>query len=137
MVEIWHPILDDNSEVATMLGDRDITLARYTIKIETFSALSEMMLDTKVQKYETDLFEASGQKWKLSLYPTGDKERNGDGYISLYLVIAETDNLPLGWEVMNVYFKLFVFDKIQDKYMNFQGNLYGNLIPMNKKSHKT
>lgn len=53
----------NSAEVATMPGDREITSAWYTIKIETFSALSEMMLDTKVQKYETDLFEASGYKW--------------------------------------------------------------------------
>ncbi|THF99090.1 hypothetical protein TEA_024263 [Camellia sinensis var. sinensis] len=55
---------------------------------------------------------------KLSLYPNGDKERKG-GHISLYLVIAETSNLPLGWEV-NVSFKLFVYDQIQDKYVTIQ-----------------
>ncbi|CAL5381010.1 unnamed protein product [Camellia sinensis] len=56
---------------------------------------------------------------KLSFYPNGDKTRKGEGHISLYLVIAETSNLPIGWEV-NVNFKLFVYDQIQDKYMTIQ-----------------
>ncbi|THG20563.1 hypothetical protein TEA_005203 [Camellia sinensis var. sinensis] len=53
------------------------------------------------------------------VYPNGDKERNGERHISLYLVIAETGKLPLGWEV-NVRFTLFEYDHIQDKYMTFQ-----------------
>jgi len=55
----------------------------------------------------------------LSLYPHGDKERNGEGHISLYLAIAGREDLPLGWEV-NVNFKFFVYDQIQDKYMTVQ-----------------
>ncbi|XP_058189340.1 MATH domain and coiled-coil domain-containing protein At1g31390-like [Rhododendron vialii] len=57
--------------------------------------------------------------WKMSVYPNGDQERNGKGYISLYLKIMETINLPLGWEV-NLNFKLFLLDQIQDKYMAVQ-----------------
>ncbi|CAL5441037.1 unnamed protein product [Camellia sinensis] len=55
----------------------------------------------------------------MSLYPNGDEERNRKEHISPYLVIAETNNLPPGWEV-NVSFKLFVYDQIQDKYMTIQ-----------------
>ncbi|XP_028055710.1 uncharacterized protein LOC114259874 [Camellia sinensis] len=66
---------------------------------------------------------STGQNFsvKLSPYPNGDEERNGEEYISLYLVIAETNNLPPGWEV-NVSFKLFVYHEIQDKYMTIQGS---------------
>lgn len=78
-----------------------------------------MLLDAKQKNFESAVFEASGYKWTLSLYPRGDKERNGEEHISLYLAIADRDNLPLGWEV-NVNFKLFVFDQIQDKYMTVQ-----------------
>ncbi|XP_058189029.1 MATH domain and coiled-coil domain-containing protein At3g58400-like isoform X3 [Rhododendron vialii] len=112
-----HPILDYNSEVARSL--REIPPAHYTLKIKSFSLLSQMLLDTQQKNFESAVFEANGYKWKLSLYPHGDKERNGEGHISLYLVIADRDNLPLGWEV-NVNFKLFVFDQIQDKYMTVQ-----------------
>ncbi|XVF22811.1 hypothetical protein REPUB_Repub12eG0203100 [Reevesia pubescens] len=53
---------------------------------------------------------------RLVLYPNGNKNNNGDGFISLYLGIEETENLPLNWEV-NVEFKLFVLDQIHDQYL--------------------
>ncbi|CAL5381002.1 unnamed protein product [Camellia sinensis] len=106
-----------SSEVTRSL--RDIPPSHYIFKIEPFSQLSKALLDTEVQSYESDIFEASGYKWRLSLYPNGDEKRNGKGYISLYLVIAETSKLPLGWEV-NVNFKLFVYNQIQDKYLTIQ-----------------
>ncbi|KAL7187940.1 hypothetical protein ACSBR1_037891 [Camellia fascicularis] len=111
------PLHNANSEVARSL--RDIPPAHYTLKIESFSELAQLLLDAEVQNYESDIFEAGGYKWKLCLHPNGDKERNGEGHISLYLVIVETSDLPLGWEV-NVNFKLFVYDQIQDKYMTIQ-----------------
>ncbi|XAR69321.1 Ubiquitinyl hydrolase 1 [Bertholletia excelsa] len=115
-----HPLpVDIGSSGKISRSLRDIPPAHYTLKIESFSQLSEMLSDTKAHNYVSEVFEASGYKWKLSLYPKGDKERNGEGHISLYLVIAETKDLPLGWEV-NVNFKLFLFDQIQDKYMAIQ-----------------
>ncbi|KAL7166585.1 hypothetical protein ACSBR2_037286 [Camellia fascicularis] len=98
---------------------RKIPPAHFIFKIESFSQLSQLLSDVEVQNCESDIFEASGYKWKLSFYPNGDKKRKGEGHISLYLVIAETSNLPLGWEV-NVNFKLFVYDQIQGKYMTIQ-----------------
>ncbi|PPS00200.1 hypothetical protein GOBAR_AA20464 [Gossypium barbadense] len=56
---------------------------------------------------------------RLSLYPNGDNKSNGNGFISLYLVIEETENLPLTWEV-NVSFRLFVLDQIRDKYLTIE-----------------
>ncbi|CAL5359402.1 unnamed protein product [Camellia sinensis] len=111
------PLHNANSDIARSL--RDIPPAHYTLKIESFSELAQLLLDAEVQNYESDIFEAGGYKWKLCLHPNGDKETNGEGHISLYLVIAETSDLTLGWEV-NVNFKLFVYDQIQDKYMTIQ-----------------
>ncbi|PON60895.1 E3 ubiquitin-protein ligase SIN-like [Parasponia andersonii] len=51
--------------------------------------------------------------------PNGDKKKNVENYISLYLVIAELDNLPPCWGV-NVNFKLFVYDQIKDRYLTVQ-----------------
>ncbi|XP_028065572.1 ubiquitin carboxyl-terminal hydrolase 12-like isoform X6 [Camellia sinensis] len=114
------PLHNANSEVTRSL--REIPPAHFIFKIESFSQLSQLLSDAEVQNCESDIFEASGYKWlslKLSFYPNGDKKRKGEGHISLYLVIAETSNLPLGWEV-SVNFKLFVYDQIQDKYMTIQ-----------------
>ncbi|CAL5429333.1 unnamed protein product [Camellia sinensis] len=109
-----HPVPRDEETL-------EMPPAHYTFKINSFSLLSTMLTRIGEEKHESDSFEAGGYLWRLSLYPYGRKERNADGYISLYLVIAETNTLPLGWEV-NVIFKLFVYDQIQDKYLTFQGD---------------
>ena len=53
-------------------------------------------------------------------YPNGDTENNGENYVSLYLEIAETEAFPVPWEV-NVNFKLFVHDQLEDNYLVIQG----------------
>uniref|UniRef100_A0A6N2M1I6 MATH domain-containing protein n=1 Tax=Salix viminalis TaxID=40686 RepID=A0A6N2M1I6_SALVM len=99
-------------EKDTVREERHVAPAHYSMKIDSFSVLSEMVDNS----YESREFEASGYKWKLVLYPNGDKSRNGDGYISLYLVMADTTGFPPGWEI-NAIFKLFVHDQLQDKYL--------------------
>ncbi|KAL7206342.1 hypothetical protein ACSBR2_019117 [Camellia fascicularis] len=95
---------------------RDVPPAHYNLKIEFFSSFLKY---TSTENYESGVFEAGGCKWKLSLHPNGNKRRNVNGHISLYLAIAETKTLPPGWEI-NVNFKLFVFDHIRDKYLTIQ-----------------
>ncbi|XP_052206463.1 MATH domain and coiled-coil domain-containing protein At3g58270-like isoform X3 [Diospyros lotus] len=94
---------------------RHVRPAHYIFKIKSFSLLSEF----DVEKWESNDFDSGGYKWGLSLYPNGDEERNGNGHISLYLVIRDTNSLPPGWEVY-VQFKLFAFNHIQDKYLTVQ-----------------
>ncbi|KAE9447100.1 hypothetical protein C3L33_21006, partial [Rhododendron williamsianum] len=50
---------------------RDIPPAHYCIKINNFS----FMVNNKVEDYESGVFEVGGYKWKLSLYPNGNKKR--------------------------------------------------------------
>uniref|UniRef100_A0A6N2KF27 MATH domain-containing protein n=1 Tax=Salix viminalis TaxID=40686 RepID=A0A6N2KF27_SALVM len=109
--------------VDTVREERHVAPAHYSMKINSFSVLSEMVDNS----YESREFEASGYNWspkalKLVLYPNGDKSRNGDGYISLYLVMAATTGFPPGWEI-NAIFKFFVFDQLQDKYLMLDGGL--------------
>ncbi|KAI8554619.1 hypothetical protein RHMOL_Rhmol05G0112000 [Rhododendron molle] len=106
---------NNNDAVGVLRTIRDAQPAHYLFKIESFSILSE----EKIEKYESDDFEVGGYKWGLCFYPNGNKKRNGDGHISLYLVIRDTDELPPGWEV-NVQFKFFVFDHVRDKYLTVQ-----------------
>ncbi|KAK3021046.1 hypothetical protein RJ639_047293 [Escallonia herrerae] len=56
---------------------------------------------------------------RLHLYPDGDKIHDADGYVSLYLVLAEAKSLPMGWEI-DVNFRLFVHDQIRDRYYTIQ-----------------
>ncbi|KAB5516009.1 hypothetical protein DKX38_026657 [Salix brachista] len=98
--------------VDTVREERHVAPAHYSMKIDSFSLLSEMVDNS----YESREFEASGVLLKLVLYPNGDESRNGDGYISLYLVMADTTGFLPGWEI-NAIFKFFVFDQLQDKYL--------------------
>ncbi|KAK1591499.1 hypothetical protein Q3G72_008683 [Acer saccharum] len=50
---------------------------------------------------------------KLVLYPNGNKSKNVKDHISLYLTLADTSSLPLGWEVYAVL-RLFLLDQRKD-----------------------
>ncbi|XP_050209543.1 uncharacterized protein LOC126660218 [Mercurialis annua] len=94
---------------------RSLPPAHYIFNIQNFSLLS----DAKAESFHSADFEVGGYKWKLSLYPGGNKKKNGDGYVSLYLVLSESNELTFNKEV-NVYFKLFVYDHIRDNYWIIQ-----------------
>ncbi|XP_057965763.1 MATH domain and coiled-coil domain-containing protein At3g58360-like [Malania oleifera] len=93
------------------LEGRDAPPCHYTFKIQSFSMLSA----ASVEKVCSEKFEAGDYKWKLIIYPKGDKSRDGQGHVSIYLALVDTNTLPAGWEV-NVIFKLFVFNDDVDQY---------------------
>ncbi|KAK3005118.1 hypothetical protein RJ639_016508 [Escallonia herrerae] len=93
---------------------QDVPSVQYQVTINNFSVLQS----SKLEKYETGLFEACNHKWKLSLYPNGNTNRGGKDHLSLYLEIA-TKNLPRGWKV-EVNMKLLVYDHKRDKFWAFQ-----------------
>nr|GLL24281.1 uncharacterized protein LOC109159016 isoform X2 [Ipomoea trifida] len=97
---------------------RDIPPAHFIFMIRSFSLLDE----TGNEKHESGVFQACDKKWKLCVYPKGKKKQadgDGDGHISLYLEIVDTNNYPRGWDV-HVKFSLFVYDYVQDKYLTVQ-----------------
>ncbi|KAK1398481.1 hypothetical protein POM88_008344 [Heracleum sosnowskyi] len=94
----------------------------YMLKIENFSLVSKAM-----EYYLSNYFEASGYKWRLSMYFNGKKKasegRTGTGgeesYLSVYLVSADPDVLGNGL-MIDVHFKFFVYDQIQKNYVVFE-----------------
>ncbi|XP_022773693.1 BTB/POZ and MATH domain-containing protein 3-like [Durio zibethinus] len=94
---------------------RDLRPAHYLFNIESFS----LLVNTGLEKYESHAFEVGGYNWRLSLYPNGNKKSNGFGFISLYLQIEGTENLPRAWEVY-ANFRFFVLDQIRDKYLTIE-----------------
>ncbi|GLT58522.1 hypothetical protein SLA2020_314080 [Shorea laevis] len=99
---------------------RDNPSSHGTLNLESFSLLSQLIPQIQEKKYESEVFEAEGNKWRLSLHLNGDKERGDDGHISLYLKIVETQTLPLG-RMVGVNFKLFLYNHIRGKYYTYQG----------------
>ncbi|GLU05158.1 hypothetical protein SLE2022_222720 [Rubroshorea leprosula] len=90
----------------------DAPPTHYVVKIQLFS----LLLKNSVENYESGDFEAGSYKWKLILYPGGNKSRNVKDYISLYLAIADTDSVNGNSEV-RASFKLFLLDQSKDNYL--------------------
>ncbi|KAI6668050.1 hypothetical protein NL676_036599, partial [Syzygium grande] len=101
---------------------RALPPAHYSLKIESFSALSRLDKD----RYNSEVFKAGGYKWRLSLYPNGKEEDNESEYISLYLSFEERDKLSEGLKV-HVDYKLFVHNKSQKQYLTIQGGSFHGL----------
>ncbi|KAI9080613.1 hypothetical protein K1719_037419 [Acacia pycnantha] len=84
--------------------------------INSFSLLSKASLE----KYTSDVFEAGGYQWTLSIYPNGNEEKDGRDHISIYLnLMVRKSNFPVGWEV-NAIVNLFVYDFLRDEYFSTQ-----------------
>ncbi|KAH7511479.1 hypothetical protein JRO89_XSUnG0199000 [Xanthoceras sorbifolium] len=105
--------VNEQDGVARFISDAPPT--HYKLKIQLFS----LLVKNAVEKYESAEFEAGGYKWKLVLYPNGNKSKNVRDHISLYLTLANTSSLPLGWEVYAVV-RLFLLDQSKDNYLTVQ-----------------
>ncbi|KAK4856746.1 hypothetical protein QYF36_020708 [Acer negundo] len=80
--------VDEQDGVVRLISDAPPT--HYKLKIQLFS----LLVKNAVEKYESAEFEAGGYKWKLVLYPNGNKSKNVKDHISLYLTLADTSSLP-------------------------------------------
>lgn len=86
----------------------------FTMKIRSFSLLKQ-----SVDRYDSREFEAGGYKWKLVLFPNGNKSstkyNTESDYISLYLEMAGEKPIEPGWEV-TVDFKFFLLSHTRNIY---------------------
>ncbi|KAH9687456.1 TRAF-like family protein [Citrus sinensis] len=106
---------DFADQVAISRSISNVPPAHFLLKIETFSSLVE----NNVENCESLEFDAGGYKWKLVVYPNGNKKKNVKDHISLYLAMVDTSSLGLGWEVY-VIFRLFVLDQNKDEFLILQ-----------------
>ncbi|KAL3714585.1 hypothetical protein ACJRO7_006488 [Eucalyptus globulus] len=97
---------------------RDVAPTHYVLKIESFSLFAK---NNKL-KYESNEFEAGGYKWKLILYPNGDKSRNGEDHISIYLAVSGTSAFQSGGAI-HVAVSFSLYDQVRDRYLTEQGRV--------------
>ncbi|XP_068331641.1 ubiquitin C-terminal hydrolase 12-like [Pyrus communis] len=95
----------------------DSSPTHYTLKIASFSLLTKLSAD----KYESGELEVAGYKWKLVLYPNGNKKKNVEGHISVYLEMVGADSLQTGSEVY-VDFRFFLLDQNKGMFLVLQAN---------------
>ncbi|XP_022775874.1 uncharacterized protein LOC111317724 [Durio zibethinus] len=110
---------------------RNVAPAHYTLEIESLPFLKEILSKTGLHSYESPEFQASGYKWRLILYPEGDKQRGGEGHISLYLEIVGIQNLGRPWEI-DALLNFFVFDASWAQYKSFQDGRVKRFNAVNK-----
>ncbi|XP_061360252.1 ubiquitin C-terminal hydrolase 12, partial [Gastrolobium bilobum] len=104
----------------------DAPPTHYLMKVQSFSLLAK----NSIERYESGNFEAGGYKWKLVLYPIGNKSKNVKDHISLYLALDEAGSLQPGWEIY-VNFRLFLFDQNNDNFLAVQDG-----VKKEKRFHK-
>ncbi|KAK8988317.1 hypothetical protein V6N11_065911 [Hibiscus sabdariffa] len=85
----------------------------YILKIMSFSSLAK----TGIEKYESEEFDAGGYKWKLVLFPQGNKSRNVKEHLSLYLVFADVASLIRLESEVHAVFRFFLLDQTKDNYL--------------------
>ncbi|KAM7478369.1 hypothetical protein LguiA_026582 [Lonicera macranthoides] len=93
---------------------RDILPAHIIFKIESFSDL----LNSNSEKYQSDVFEAMGYNWRVTLYPRGRSKGDKD-HLAVCLEIVDTHKFIHNWEVY-VNYKLFVYNYLMDSYYTIQ-----------------
>ncbi|KAM1083149.1 hypothetical protein ACFX19_021994 [Malus domestica] len=89
--------------------------AHYIKKIKSFSVLKKH----SAHGHQSTEFEAGGYKWKLALYPNGNKKKKVEDFISVYLEMAGVKLLQAGWEVY-VDLRVFLLDQNKGSYLVLQ-----------------
>ncbi|KAM5568573.1 hypothetical protein ABKV19_016233 [Rosa sericea] len=82
-----------------------------TVKIRSFSLLRNLL-----DRCELGDFEAGGYRWKLVLCPNGNKRRNVEGHISLYLEMAEEKPIEPD-QIVAIDFRLFLLNQKKSNYL--------------------
>ncbi|CAI9765794.1 unnamed protein product [Fraxinus pennsylvanica] len=106
-----NPILPDGASRSIS----DTPPNHYTMNIQLFSQLAK----NKIEPYHSNDFKAGGYKWKLLVYPNGNKDKGITDHISAYLVMTQVESLIPGWEV-RATFRLFLLDQNNDNYFTFE-----------------
>ncbi|KAF3509889.1 hypothetical protein F2Q69_00007345 [Brassica cretica] len=107
------------SQSSTVKGLRLRPPSSYSLKLESFSTL---MKSTYTERYDSRPFRVGKYNWTLVVYPKGNKNDSGTGYILLYVVI-DSSTLTSPRQVVPADLRFYVFNKKEKKYFTIQGLL--------------
>ncbi|WJX79646.1 hypothetical protein P8452_62750 [Trifolium repens] len=77
---------------------------KFTWKIDNFSRLN-------AEKIYSEPFVIGGYPWRIVLYPTGNKNKDGLNHLSIYLEAMQTANMSEGWN-RDAKFMLLLFNQL-------------------------
>ncbi|CAA0383081.1 unnamed protein product [Arabidopsis thaliana] len=101
---------------STVKGLRERPPSSYSLKMESFNTL---MKSVYTERYESRPFRVGRYNWTLVVYPKGNKNDNGTGHISLYVVL-DNSTLTSQSEEVHVDLRFYVFNKKETKYFTIQ-----------------
>ncbi|KAG2315984.1 hypothetical protein Bca52824_019106 [Brassica carinata] len=101
---------------STMKGLRLRPPSSYSLKLESFSTL---MKSTYTERYDSRPFRVGKYNWTLVVYPKGNKNDSGTGYISLYVAI-DSSTLISPRQVVPADLRFYIFNKKEKKYFTIQ-----------------
>ncbi|KAH9753424.1 TRAF-like family protein [Citrus sinensis] len=84
---------------------------KYVWKIKNFSNL-------EAKSYESEVFVAGDQKWKIQLYPKGHRVASGS-HISMYLELADLSTITRGFKIY-VHFTLRIRNQVQSIHNHYK-----------------
>ncbi|KAL3817953.1 hypothetical protein ACJIZ3_003858 [Penstemon smallii] len=102
------------AEVYSLSMIKDAISYKNTWRIENFCSLTEECVDSKP-------FNAADRKWKIQLYPMGKGSGTGS-YISMYLTLAEPQNLPPASKIY-AEFTLRILDQLNRNHYFGKGKI--------------
>ncbi|KAG2321529.1 hypothetical protein Bca52824_014742 [Brassica carinata] len=114
--------MDSSSAVVstTVKNWREHPPSSYSLKVHNFSQLEK---STRVSddKYQSRPFTSGGYNWRLIVYPTGNKNDDGSGFVSMYVEI-DSKSLMVLTPPTEVFAELrfFVYNKKENKYFTIQ-----------------
>ncbi|EFH64575.1 hypothetical protein ARALYDRAFT_893883 [Arabidopsis lyrata subsp. lyrata] len=68
-------------------------------------------------KYESPPFSSGGHNWRLVVYPKGNEEDNGRGFVSMYVECLSSTTPPID---VFAHLTFFVFSEEEKKYLSIQ-----------------
>ncbi|KAI3847192.1 hypothetical protein MKX03_033299 [Papaver bracteatum] len=94
----------EESVIIEIIEDDPTSSSIFTWKIENFSRLNHK------EKLYSDVFTVGTYKWRVLMFPKGNKV----DHLSMYLDVADSDNLPNGWSRW-AEFSLAIVNQIDNK----------------------
>ncbi|KAG5405992.1 hypothetical protein IGI04_012111 [Brassica rapa subsp. trilocularis] len=97
-------------------GMRDRPPMSYSLRMESFNTLLQ---SNETERYESRPFPVGGYNWSLIVYPNGNRQDSGSGFISLYLAI---DNSTLVSSHQEVFadLRFYVFKRTERNFFTVQ-----------------
>ncbi|KAH0855259.1 hypothetical protein HID58_013757 [Brassica napus] len=95
---------------------RDRPPMSYSLRMESFNTLLQ---SNETERYESRPFPVGGYNWSLIVYPNGNRQDSGSGFISLYLAIDNSTLLSSHQEVF-ADLRFYVFKRTERNFFTVQ-----------------